>query len=90
MIKRVNRLKYNWSDKHIAYMRQSKYSAMNIAEGSIRSGKTTDNIFCFAHDIKHSRDKIHLATASTQPTAKLVIGDCDGYGLEHIFRGQCK
>lgn len=90
MIKRVNRLKYNWSDKHIAYMRQSQYSAMNIAEGSIRSGKTTDNIFCFAHDIKHSRDKIHLATASTQPTAKLVIGDCDGYGLEHIFRGQCK
>ncbi len=90
LIKRVNRLKYNWSDKHIEYMRRTQYSAINIAEGSIRSGKTTDNIFCFAHDLKHSRDKIHLATASTQPTAKLVIGDCDGYGLEHIFRGQCK
>lgn len=90
MIKRTNRLKYNWSDKHIEYMRQTQYSAINIAEGSIRSGKTTDNIFCFAYDLKHSRDKIHLATASTQPTAKLVIGDCDGYGLEHIFRGQCK
>ena len=90
MIKRVNRLKYNWSDKHIEYMRRTQHSAINIAEGSIRSGKTTDNIFCFAHDLKHSRDKIHLATASTQPTAKLVIGDCDGYGLEHIFRGQCK
>lgn len=90
LIKRVNRLKYKWSAKHIEYMRNSQNSAMNIAEGSIRSGKTTDNIFCFAHDIKQSRDKIHLATASTQPTAKLVIGDCDGYGLEHIFRGQCK
>jgi PBSX family phage terminase large subunit len=63
---------------------------MNIAEGSIRSGKTTDNIFCFAHDLKRSKDKLHLATASTQPTAKIIIGDCDGYGLEHIFRGQCK
>jgi PBSX family phage terminase large subunit len=63
---------------------------MNIAEGSVRSGKTTDNIFCFAHDLKRSKDKLHLATASTQPTAKIIIGDCDGYGLEHIFRGQCK
>lgn len=54
------------------------------------SGKTTDNIFCFAHDLKQSKDKLHLATASTQPTAKIIIGDCDGYGLEHIFRGQCK
>ncbi|MBR5809112.1 MAG: PBSX family phage terminase large subunit [Clostridia bacterium] len=63
---------------------------MNIAEGSIRSGKTTDNIFCFAYDLKKSKDKLHLATASTQPTAKIIIGDCDGYGLEHIFRGQCK
>lgn len=63
---------------------------MNIAEGSIRSGKTTDNIFCFAHDLKRSKDKLHLATASTQPTAKIIIGDCDGYGLEHIFRGQCR
>lgn len=90
MIKRTKTLHYNWSDKHIEYMRRTQHSAMNIAEGSIRSGKTTDNIFCFAHDLKRSRDKLHLATASTQPTAKLIIGDCDGYGLEHIFRGQCK
>ena len=71
-------------------MRKTQSCAMNIAEGSIRSGKTTDNIFCFAHDLKKSKDKLHLATASTQPTAKIIIGDCDGYGLEHIFRGQCK
>ena len=90
MANRTNRLHYNWSDKHIQYMRRTQQSAMNIAEGSIRSGKTTDNVFCFAHDLKRSRDKLHLATASTQPTAKVVIGDCDGYGLEHIFRGQCK
>lgn len=90
MIERKKTLCYNWSDKHKEYMRKTQTSAMNIAEGSIRSGKTTDNIFCFAHDLKKSKDKLHLATASTQPTAKLVIGDCDGYGLEHIFRGQCK
>lgn len=90
MIKRTKTLHFNWSDKHKKYMRRSQNCAINIAEGSIRSGKTTDNIFCFAHDLKRSKDKLHLATASTQPTAKLIIGDCDGYGLEHIFRGQCK
>nr|DAJ66118.1 MAG TPA: large terminase [Caudoviricetes sp.] len=89
-INRTSRLKYNWSEKHKEYMRNSSKCSMNIAEGSIRSGKTTDNIFCFAHDLKQSKDKLHLATASTQPTAKIIIGDCDGYGLEHIFRGQCK
>lgn len=81
---------YNWSDVHKEYMRNTRNCAMNIAEGSIRSGKTTDNVFCFAYDLKRSKDKLHLATASTQPTAKLIIGDCDGYGLEHIFRGQCR
>lgn len=90
MIKRTKTLAYNWSEKHKEYMRNTQKCSMNIAEGSIRSGKTTDNIFCFAHDLKKSKDKLHLATASTQPTAKLIIGDCDGYGLEHIFRGQCK
>ena len=89
-VKRQKTLLYNWSDKHKDYMRKTQTSAMNIAEGSIRSGKTTDNIFCFAYDLKKSKDKLHLATASTQPTAKIIIGDCDGYGLEHIFRGQCR
>lgn len=89
-IERKQTLHYNWSDKHKEYMRRTQICAMNIAEGSIRSGKTTDNIFCFAYDLKRSKDKLHLATASTQPTAKIIIGDCDGYGLEHIFRGQCK
>ena len=89
-IERSKTLVYNWSDKHKEYMRKTQSCSMNIAEGSIRSGKTTDNIFCFAHDLKKSKDKLHLATASTQPTAKIIIGDCDGYGLEHIFRGQCQ
>ena len=89
-VKRTNTLAYNWSDKHKEYMRNTQTCSMNIAEGSIRSGKTTDNIFCFAHDLKKSKDKLHLATASTQPTAKNIIGDCDWYGLEHIFRGQCR
>ena len=64
MVKRRKTLFYNFNDKHLEYIRTCLNSAYNIAEGSIRSGKTTDNVFAFAHDIKHSKDKIHLATAS--------------------------
>ncbi|HBF2343743.1 TPA: phage terminase large subunit, partial [Clostridioides difficile] len=50
---------------------------------------TVDNVFAFAHEIKTSKDKIHLATGSTSANAKLNIGDANGFGLEYIFRGQC-
>lgn len=71
-------------------MKSSGSASINIAEGSIRAGKTTDNIRIFARNLKKSKDKLHLATANTQPGAKTIIGDCDGLGLEHIFRGQCR
>ncbi|MBQ8288105.1 MAG: PBSX family phage terminase large subunit [Clostridia bacterium] len=83
-------LNYRFSEKHREYLRKTTLSKYNIAEGSIRSGKTTDNVRAFAEDVMRSKDRIFLASASTLPTAKLIIGDCDGFGLEHIFRGQCR
>ena len=61
----------------------------NVAEGAVRAGKTVDNVFAFAHELKTTPDRIHLATGSTMANAKLNIGDCNGMGLEWIFRGQC-
>lgn len=46
-------------------------------------------MFAFAHELKTTPDKIHLATGSTMGNAKLNIGDANGFGLEWIFRGQC-
>jgi PBSX family phage terminase large subunit len=60
----------------------------NIAEGAVRAGKTVDHIFAFAHELKDTEDKIHIATGSTSANAKLNIGDANGFGLEYIFRGQ--
>ena len=54
------------------------------------SGKTVDNVFAFAQELKTTPDKIHLATGSTMGNAKLNIGDANGFGLEWIFRGQCR
>lgn len=81
---------YNFSDKHKQYIRDCRENVYNVAEGAIRAGKTIDNVIAFAYELKRTRDKIHLATGSTGPNAKLNIGDANGFGLEHIFRGQCR
>lgn len=83
-------INFNFSDKHIDYIKSCLTNTYNIAEGAVRAGKTVDNIFAFVHDLMLSDDRIHLATGPTVANAKLNIGDANGFGLEYIFRGQCK
>lgn len=87
--KKKKTIKFNFSDKHKDYIRSCLDNTYNIAEGAVRAGKTVDNVFAFAHELKNTKDKIHIATGSTSANAKLNIGDANGYGLEYIFRGQC-
>lgn len=78
------------SKKHKDYIIKSLSNRINVAEGAIRAGKTIDNCIIFALNLMMSKDKIHLATGSTLPNAKLNIGECNGFGLEHIFKGHCR
>ncbi|RHV28068.1 PBSX family phage terminase large subunit [Clostridium sp. OM05-5BH] len=82
-------IEFHFSEKHKEYIRRCQQCSYNVAEGAVRAGKTVDNIFAFAHELKATPDRIHLATGSTVGNAKLNIGDCNGLGLEWIFRGQC-
>lgn len=80
-----------FGDKHKEYIRKATRCTMSVAEGAVRAGKTIDNIAAFAWMIEHGTpDRIHLVTGATVGTAKLNIGDANGYGLEYIFRGRCK
>lgn len=88
--KRKKTLQYQFSKKHIRYIQNCESNVYNFAEGAVRAGKTVDNVYAFAHELKTHPDKLHLATGSTGANAKLNIGDCNGMGLESIFRGQCK
>lgn len=88
--KRNKTIQYNFAKKHIKYIRNCENNVYNIAEGAVRAGKTVDNVYAFAHELKTHPNKLHLATGSTGANAKLNIGDCNGMGLEGIFRGQCK
>ena len=81
---------YNFSKKHKNYIRRCRDCVYNVAEGAVRAGKTVDNVIAFCKELRDTPDKLHLATASTAATAKLIIGDCNGFGIEHYFRGQCR
>lgn len=89
-IKKRKTIPFNFSDKHIDYIRKCADNTYNIAEGAVRAGKTVDNIYAFAHELRTTKDRLHLATGSTAANAKLNIGDANGFGLEYIFRGQCR
>ena len=78
-----------FSTKHKKYIRKAAKSTISIAEGAVRSGKTIDNCITAALHIETSEDRIHLASGSTVANAKLNIGDCNGFGLEYLFRGRC-
>lgn len=89
-VRRKKTIQFNFSQKHKDYIRECQFNTYNILEGAVRSGKTIDNVYAFAHELKTTPDKIHLATGSTMANAKLNIGDANGFGLEYIFRGQCR
>ena len=79
-----------FSQKHKNYIKQALRSKMSVAEGSVRSGKTIDNCIIACIYLEKCSDKIHLASGSTIANAKMNIGDCNGFGLEHLFRGRCR
>lgn len=79
-----------FASKHKRYIKNAFRNKMSVAEGSIRSGKTIDNCIIAAAILEETPDKIHLASGSTIANAKMNIGDCNGFGLEHLFRGRCR
>ena len=59
---RKKTLTFRFSDKHKDYIRACADCSYNVAEGAVRAGKTVDNVFAFAHELKTTPDRIHLAT----------------------------
>ena len=78
------------SYKHKLCINRCLDNKFNVAEGAIRSGKTIDNCIAAAMILEITPDKIHLASGSTLANAKLNIGECNGFGLEHLFKGRCR
>lgn len=75
-----------FSNKHLDYFHRTLTCKYNVAEGAVRSAKTIINILAFKVALEESPDKIHLASGSTIANAKLNIGECNGFGLEHLWK----
>jgi PBSX family phage terminase large subunit len=69
------------NDKTLDYIYAD--NTYNISEGPIRSAKTSDNIFAFCKEIEKSRDMLHLAIGVTSSTAKAILFDGEGLGIQH-------
>lgn len=80
----------DFSDKHKQYIKNALNYKHLVAEGAVRSGKTIDHCIISAMYLEKCPDKFHLASGSSMPNAKLNIGECNGFGLEHLFRGRCR
>ena len=79
-----------FSEKHIRYLHEALRCRMAVGEGAIRSAKTIINGIAAQMYLETCPDKIHLASGSTIANAKMNIGDSNGFGLEHLFRGRCR
>ncbi len=79
-----------FSPLHKEYIKNCLTNTFNFAEGAVRSGKTISNVYAFAMLLERTPDKLHLATGTSLAAACMNIGDCNGFGLEHIFRGRSR
>jgi len=79
-----------FNKKHEDYIERAVGCYMSVAEGAVRAGKTIDNCLVAAYYLENCKDEIHIASGYSVSNAMTNIGDCNGFGLEHLFRGQCR
>lgn len=72
------------------YLLRSFKNRVNVAEGSVRSSKNLIHCLRWTEYLEWTPEKLHLASGSTLANAKMNIGDCNGFGLEHLFKGRCR
>ena len=79
----------NYSDKQADFILLPYDHALDVCEGTPRSGKTFAGTARFALHLIVSRDPVHLVVGFSQEQAFRLIIDGGGYGLMHIFGSDC-
>ena len=67
MARKSKKIAFCFGEKHKEYIRNCTKNTFNFAEGAVRAGKTVDNVFAFAHELKTTPDKICLLYTSPSP-----------------------
>lgn len=79
-----------FTQNQIDYLRRTRTSWYNVAEGGKRGGKNVLQVLAFCMALQNHPNKLHLIAGVSQTTAKLNIVDCDGFGLMNFFDGKCR
>ena len=79
-----------FSDKQLKTIQMPFIHTLEVNEGTPRSSKTTAIVFRYARYLIETDDTNHLIVAFNQETAYKLVMECDGFGLIHIFDGNCK
>ncbi|WP_138751866.1 PBSX family phage terminase large subunit [Paenibacillus sinopodophylli] len=72
------------------YIRRSKDSWLNVAEGGKRAGKNIINLIAYAMCLEIHPDKLHLVFGVSLGAAKMNVIDSNGFGLQWLFEGRCR
>ena len=70
------------------YLKKMFHSWFNVIEGGKRGSKNVLNTYCFCVQLETHPDKFHLIAGVDQASARINIGDCNGYGLFNYFEGR--
>ena len=79
-----------FTQNQVDYLRRTRTSWYNVAEGGKRGGKNVLQVLAFCMALQNHPNKLHLIAGVSQTTAKLNIVDCDGFGLMNFFDGKCR
>lgn len=76
--------------KQAEYIKLTKDSWLNVAEGGKRAGKNIINLIAYAMCLEIHPDKLHLVAGVSLAAAKMNAIDSNGFGLQHLFSGRCR
>lgn len=76
--------------KQAEYIKLTKDSWLNVAEGGKRAGKNIINLIAYAMCLEIHPDKLHLVAGVSLAAAKMNAIDSNGFGLQHLFAGRCR
>ena len=79
-----------FNQKQLTYLKKTFDSWLNVLEGGKRGGKNVLNTYAFCIALETHPDKFHLIAGTDTSSARVNIGDCNGYGLQNYFANRFK
>lgn len=74
-----------FSEKYKQWFEATKTHRYNVLSGGFRAGKSTLMVMSFSAYLNRTPERIFLIAGATQATAKIILLDGNGYGLQYLW-----